>query len=129
MNRQLLTLGIVLSLGTIGCAGFGVQQGSSLNAQLQHEQGLDELWSATENVPTQGLDTPRYVDQSLGALWNGNVEGPDGVRDDGSARTPNQGDLWNPASVARSWEITERTETKPSRGLLFGASSGREIWY
>lgn len=129
MNKQLLTLGIILSLGTIGCAGFGVQQGSSLTAQIQNEQGLDEFWSSSEDAPTQGLESPRYADQALGGLWHGNVEAPDGVRDDGSARKTNQGDLWNPASVTRSWEINEGSKRTPSRGLLFGDSSSGGIWY
>jgi len=55
MSKQLLTLGIVLSLGTAGCAGFGLQQGSSLSAQLQQERGLDSLWSSSEEAPTGGL--------------------------------------------------------------------------
>jgi hypothetical protein len=69
MSKQLLTLGIILSLGTVGCAGFGVQQGSSLTARLQHEQGLDNLWSSSEPAPTEGLDAPAYADQGLGNLW------------------------------------------------------------
>ena len=69
MSKQLLTLGIILSLGTVGCAGFGVQQGSGLTARLQSEQGLDNLWSSGEPAPTEGLDAPAYADQGLGNLW------------------------------------------------------------
>ena len=69
MSKQLLTLGIILSLGTVGCAGFGVQQGSSLTARLQSEQGLDNLWSSSEPAPTEGFDAPAYADQGLGNLW------------------------------------------------------------
>jgi len=129
MNNQLLTLGIVLSLGTIGCAGFGVQQGSSLSAQFRNDQGLDGLWRSTEDAPTQGLESAQYADQGLGGLWNESADGPDGVRDDGSAHTRNQGDLWNPASVTRSWEIHEGSEAAPSPGLLFGDSSRGGLWY
>lgn len=129
MNKQLLTLGIILSLGTVGCAGFGVQQSSSLTSQFQKQQGIDALWSSTEEVPGQGLETPRYADQSLGDLWNDGVEGLEAARGDDSAQSRTGGDLWNPASVTRSWE-TNRGETgTPSRGLLFGASSGGGIRY
>ena len=129
MNKQLLALGIILSLGTVGCAGFGVQQSSSLTSQFQNQQGLDELWSATEEAPSQGLETPRYADQSLGDLWNDGVEGLDAVRGDDSSQSRTGSDLWNPASVSRSWD-TKRGETAtPSRSLLFGDSSGGGIWY
>ena len=129
MNKPLLTLGIILSLGTVGCAGFGVQQSSSLSSQFQKQQGLDALWSATETPPAQGLETPRYADQSLDDLWNDGVEDLEAVRGDDSVQSRTGGDLWNPASVTRSWE-TNRGETgTPSRSLLFGDSSGGGIWY
>lgn len=129
MNRSVLTLGIILSLGTVGCAGFGVQQSSSLGAQLQKERGLDELWSSTEEAPTQGLEAPRYAEQGLSNLWNDRVTGVETVGDDGSVQTPNRGDLWNPAAVSRSWEINEGRKASPLGGLLFGDSSGGGIWY
>ncbi len=129
MNKPLLTLGIILSLGTVGCAGFGVQQSSSLSSQFQKQQGLDELWSATEEAPAQGLETPRYADQSLDDLWNEGVEDLEAVRGDDSPQSRTGGDLWNPASVSRSWE-SKRGETRaPSRSLLFGDSSSGGIWY
>jgi hypothetical protein len=129
MNKPLLTLGIILSLGTVGCAGFGVQQTSSLSSQFRKQQGLDGLWSATEQAPGQGLETPRYADQSLGELWNEGVEAVEAVRGDDPSQPRTGGDLWNPASVTRSWE-TDRGETQaPSRSLLFGDSSGGGIHY
>ena len=129
MNKPLLTLGIILSLGTVGCAGFGVQQSSSLSSQFQKQQGLDELWSAAEQAPAQGLETPRYADQSLGDLWNEGVEDLEAVRGDDSPQSRTGGDLWNPASVSRSWETTRGETGTPSRSLLFGDSSSSGIWY
>ncbi|MGB5265259.1 MAG: hypothetical protein WBN30_01645 [Polyangiales bacterium] len=129
MNKPLLTLGIILSLGTVGCAGFGVQQSSSLSSQFQKQQGLDELWSATEQAPAKGLETPRYADQSLGDLWNEGVEDLEAVRGDVSPQSRTGGDLWNPASVSRSWETTRGETGTPSRSLLFGDSSSGGIWY
>ncbi len=128
MNRSLLTIGIILSLGTVGCAGFGVQQSSSLSGQFQKQQGLDELWSSSEEAPAQGLETPRYADQSLGDLWNEGVDGLEAVRDD-APQTSQAGDLWNPASVSRSWETNSGKTASPSRSLLFGDSSRGGIWY
>ena len=70
MNKSVLTIGIVLSLGTVGCAGVGVQQGPSLTAHAQTEQGLDRLWVAREEVPTQGLEAGPYAEQGLDGLWD-----------------------------------------------------------
>jgi hypothetical protein len=70
MNKQALTFGIVLAIGTMGCAGFGLQQGSSLSAQLEQTQGLDKLWSSAVRVSAQGLEAPLYGEQELGDLWN-----------------------------------------------------------
>jgi hypothetical protein len=78
MNKPLLTIGILLSLGTVGCAGFGVQHGSSLTARVQDEQGVDNLWVTHvdnlwvthEEAPTQGLEAPAYAEQGLGGLWD-----------------------------------------------------------
>lgn len=129
MNRSLLTIGIILSLGTVGCAGFGVQQSSSLSGQFQKQQGLDELWSSSEEAPAQGLETPRYADQSLGDLWNEGVDGLEAVRGDDTPETSTAGDLWNPPSVSRSWESNPGKARTPSRSLLFGDSPGGRIWY
>jgi len=129
MNKSLLTVGIILSLGTVGCAGFGVQQTSSLSGQFQNQRGLDGLWSATEQAPSQGLETPRYADQSLGELWNEEVEGVETVRGDDPSQRRTGGDLWNPADVTRSWESSRGETETPSRGLLFGESANGGIWY
>lgn len=129
MNKSVLSIGIVLSLGTAGCAGFGLQQSSSLGAQYQQERGVDPLWTASEQAPARGLETPRYAQQSLGGLWDRGVEAPEGALDDSSAQRSTGGDLWNPASVSRSWEISEEPNRTPSRGILFGESVQDGIWY
>jgi hypothetical protein len=70
MNKSLLTIGILLSLSTAGCAGMGVQHGSSLHASVQQEPGLDSLWLARKKAPVQGLEAPAYAEQALGGLWD-----------------------------------------------------------
>ena len=97
MSKQLLTLGIILSLGTVGCAGFGVQQGSSLSAGLQHERGLDNLWSASERAPTQGLETRHYAEQELGDLWNDGEDVETSGGDKGFYANQALGNIWNSA--------------------------------
>ena len=126
MSKQLLTLGIVLSLGTAGCAGFGLQQGSSLSAQLQQERGLDSLWSSSEEAPTGGLEAPLYAEQGLGGLWTRSAE-PAPVVDGISDQARSSGDLWNPVSVARSWEVEGAgPASRPPRGLHLSNSSRRK---
>ena len=98
MSKQLLTLGIVLSLGTVGCAGFGVQQGSSLTAQFQNERGLDRLWTSREETPRAGLEAPLYADQGLGDLWSPQENGHETEAsggDKGFYVTQRLGNLWN----------------------------------
>ena len=95
MNKQLLTIGIVLSLGTVGCAGLGVQHGSSLTAQVQNEQGLDNLWVASEKASTEGLEAPVYAEQGLGALWNTHEEAETSAGAIGSYANRSLGNLWN----------------------------------
>ena len=98
MSKQLLTLGIVLSLGTVGCAGFGVQQGSSLTAQFQNERGLDNLWTSSEETPTAGLEAPLYADQGLGDVWSPQENGHEAEAsggDQGFYVTQRLGNLWN----------------------------------
>jgi hypothetical protein len=98
MSKQLLTLGIVLSLGTVGCAGFGVQQGSSLTAQFQNERGLDKLWTSREETPTAGLEAPLSADQGLGDLWNPQENGQEAETsgsDRGFYMSQRLGNLWN----------------------------------
>ena len=70
--------------------------------------------------------TPSRVSATFGMTRATAVET---LRDDGSVQTPNQGDLWNPASVSRSWEVNEGRKASPLGGLLFGESSGGGIWY
>jgi hypothetical protein len=129
MNKSMLSIGIVLSLGTAGCAGFGLQQSSSLGARYQQERGVDALWTATEEPPGQGLEAPRYAQEGVGDLWNESAEAPDGVLEGSTAQAPKGSDLWNPASVSRSWEIKEKAESAPSRGFLFGETLRDGIWY
>lgn len=117
MNKQLLTLGIILSLGTVGCAGFGVQQSSSLTGQLRQEQGLDNLWAAEEQPPTGGLEAPRYANRSVLDLWDGAEPAPEGVADPGYYRSRSGGDLWNPASVSRAWDSEGSPSDGRDRGL------------
>jgi hypothetical protein len=125
MNKQVLTLGIVLALGTAGCAGFGVQQGSSLSAQVQQERGLDSLWSSSEEAPPGALEAPLYAEQALGGLWTRSAD-PAPVVDTISREGRSSGDLWNRASVARSWEVEGASPAgRPSRGLTLSDSSGR----
>lgn len=99
MKNQARILGIVLALGTSGCAGFGLQQGSSLGAQLQQEQGLDQLWSAGNRVPTQGVEIPLYGDQGLGTLWNPSAEGPTAPSGARFVQNRALGSLWLSASA------------------------------
>ena len=129
MNKSVLSIGIVLSLGTVGCAGFGVPQSSSLAAQYQQERGVDPLWTATEERPGQGLEKPRYAQQGVGALWYESVEAPEGVLEGSAADAPKGSDLWNPASVSRSWETSDEPDRAPSRGFLFGETLRDGIWY
>lgn len=95
MNKSLLTIGILVSLSTVGCAGSGVQHGSSLHANVQDEQGLDHLWLAHEEAPTGGFEAPAYAEQGLGGLWDAR-EAPAGS-DDAATRSfasRSLGNLW-----------------------------------
>ncbi len=128
MNKSILTIGIVLSLGTVGCAGFGVQQGSAVTAHLHQERGVDGLWIATEATPYQGTDdTPRYADQTLGGLWNSDAEGADPALQTESNYGRGLGDLWNSSSVTRSWDINSGAEPAPA-GALFSGSAAARNW-
>ena len=126
MNKPLLTIGILLSLGTIGCAGVGVQPSSSLTAQFQNRtgQGLDELWGESEEFSRQGLQSPSYAG-TLGNLW---MVTPQPIHSAGAvAKTPSGslGDLWNPSSVTRHWATeADPAYAAPSDGLLL-SDNGR----
>jgi hypothetical protein len=93
MNRSMLTLIAILGLGTVGCAGVGIQPTSTLAANA----------------------TIGYADRGLGDLWDAKAERPTGLDHTVTAKNVG-GDLWNPASVARSWE-TEARKPEP-KGLL-----------
>lgn len=110
MNQSLLSIGIILSLGTVGCAGFGVQHNSSLTAQYRAERGLDDLWVTSEEAPPKGTEPPLYAEQELGTLWDVHPDGPEATTEPGYD-VGRGGDLWNPASVTRSWEPS----TAPTR--------------
>jgi hypothetical protein len=110
MNKSLLTIGIILSLGTVGCAGFGAQHNSSLTAQYRAERGVDDLWAANEEAPISA-ETLLYADQKLGTLWEAKTEAPDGIADPTSP-SKRGGDLWNPPSVSRSWEASSKPSTQ-----------------
>jgi hypothetical protein len=109
MSKQLIAIGIIFSMGTVGCAGLGGPQASSLTAQLREERGLDDLWMPARQTGGKGLETPHYAGEGLGNLWQ---------RDEVSTLSPTPdpayyerrsgGDLWNPASVVRSWEPKPR---------------------
>ncbi len=128
MNKPLLSLAIILSLGSVGCAGFGIQQSSSLGGQLRADQGLDELWIAKDASTAPGLEAPRYADQRVLELWDGAEDRPEGRLDPGYDQSRSGGDLWNSASVARSWEREESARDRRDRGLsvpLFSHFSSR----
>ena len=124
MNKSLLSIGIILSLGSVGCAGLGVQQNSSLSGHYQAERGVDELWSTSEEAPPKGAETPLYAEQALGDLWDASSPNPDGVVDPGYD-TERGGDLWNPAAVTRSWE----PGTSEGRDAYRLSQSQGKLWY
>ncbi|UCH28115.1 MAG: hypothetical protein JSV06_07395 [Myxococcales bacterium] len=125
MNKSLLTIGIILSLGTVGCAGFGVQHSSSLAGPTKAERGIDTLWETSEEAPTQDAEVQLYAEQELGTLWDSRTDSPIGVIEneyDGGQG----GDLWNPADVSRPWESGDE---QTSSGNRFSQTSSRGLWY
>lgn len=94
MNKSLLTIGIVLSLGTVGCAGFGAQQGPSLTTYAQAEPGLDDLWAAREEATAQGLEARPYAEQGLGGLWDAREAPLETDRSTRSFADQGLGSLW-----------------------------------
>lgn len=105
MNKPLLTIGILLSFGTVGCAGLGTQHASTLGAQLGEERGLGSLWTSGEAPAQQALEPTGYAGRALG-LWDRDERGPTPEADRGYYQSRSGGDLWNPASVSRSWDRT-----------------------
>ena len=91
MGKPLLIVGLVLSLGSVGCAGFGLHQSSSLGGRARPEQGLDELWLDEERDPARGIEPRFYAEQELGDLWSSAEEDPQtqsGLK--ASTRTPSR---------------------------------------
>ncbi len=124
MNKSLLRFGIILALGSAGCAGFGIQHASSLSERYNTaELGVDSLWEASESQPTQSREIELYAEQSLGSLWDSEARRERTV---GQASRASQGsDLWNPATVSRPWEADEAVEEGRDRAGV--SSSG--LWY
>ena len=70
MNKQLLTIGIVLSFATAACTGFGVQTGPTVAGQFVEEQGLGNLWSETAAEPQEhAMQVELRDDSELADLW------------------------------------------------------------
>jgi hypothetical protein len=115
MNKSLLSIGIVLSLGTMGCAGVGLQHASSLTPQFQREQGLDSLWVSTERAPTQALDIPLYAEDNLGDLWNSNGKAPTAARETPFYEGRSLGDLWNRSSATSTSKNDSSPRLRASR--------------
>jgi hypothetical protein len=126
VNKQLLTIGIILSLGTIGCAGLGTQHASSLTAQIRGDQGLDALWMPARREPAQGIEMRYLGGEGLGSLWQRHEPRPSPVADPAYYERRSGGDLWNPASVTRSWEPKPSpSQARPSGGLIFSGTPSR----
>lgn len=127
MSKQLVIIGIILSLGTVGCAGLGSQQASSLTAQARQERGLDNLWMPSKSARTGGLEPTHYAGEGLGTLWEPrDAPSPGPVADPAYYERRSGGDLWNPASVARSWETRPTTTLeRPTQGRISGRTSPR----
>ena len=84
MNKQVLTLGIVLSFAT-ACSGLSVQTGPTLTSHMVEEQGLGSLWSeTTDPAPVGVMRADVRNDTKLADLWvkadngsNRNGDSPD----------------------------------------------------
>jgi len=92
MNHSALSIAIVITLGISGCAGAGVRQGPSL--------------------PVAGTGS---ASPELGSLWSPDVPEPRGLQQTVAHESVGS-DLWNPAEVARSWEV-QPSKPEP-RGLF-----------
>ena len=83
MNKQVLSLGIVLSFAITACTGLGVQSGPTLSGQIAEEHGLGNLWGepgteASIQVAEIELRDDRalsdlWVEANDGSDWNGNT--------------------------------------------------------
>lgn len=101
MTKLNLTLGIILSLGSVGCAGLSGQASGGLTAIPESPRGIDTLWVAPATESRSGV---------AGTLR----------RTDAQA---SRADLWNPAPAGSGRDA--RTERGPRGGLYVSdASSG-----
>ena len=101
MSKSLLTLGIILSLGTVGCASVGVPQGTSYASVRDSDRGVDTLWQADPTASRAGVA--------------GVVDGASGTE---------RADLWNPAPRTEPARADERPKgglyvSNPSSGIAF----------
>jgi hypothetical protein len=126
MNNQRLTIGILLSLASVGCAGLGAQPASSLAAQLQNRtgQGVDALWDQAAVTPRQGLESPHYA-AGLGNLWIPVSEPVGAVTEAPKTPSASLGDLWNPSSVTRPWVTNASQADADLRGTRLFGDNGR----
>lgn len=110
MNKQVLTLGIVLSFATTACTGLGVQTGPTLTSQIAEEQGLGSLWGKpTNETPVQVMQLELRDDRELADLW---VEA-----DDGSD--------WNGSTTEEAPRATAVLEQLTLPQPVFGSSADR----
>jgi|GEM_PF-2166121 len=99
MNKQARTLGIILALGTTGCAGFGLQRGSNLSPPFLTQNGLDSLWSSPQPLAAPGLEPSPYAEQELGELWNGGEKTAESAEQDRFVEGRTLENLWLSTSV------------------------------
>lgn len=102
MSKPLLTLGIILSLGTVGCASVGAPQGTSYASVRDADRGVDALWQADRSASRAGV---------AGVV-------------DGSSANETRADLWNPATGTEPASADERPKgglyvSNPSSGIAF----------
>ena len=88
MNKSILTIATILSLGTMGCASVGTQYAGTT--------------TAAETASVQ------YATGGLGTLWESSESQPKGVSQSVASKQF-QSDLWTPASVTRP------SETNPEK--------------
>ena len=84
MNKSILAIATILSLGTVGCAGVGTQ------------------YASTASVPKAA--SLQYASGGLGTLWESGPTQPAGL-EQRVAYQDRGADLWTPASVVRPSEI------------------------
>jgi len=101
MNKSILTITAILSLGTVGCAGVGT-----------HTQV-----ASTDNPPP-GASLQYAAGGGLGSLWDSPAERPSGLEQRVALDAASKSDLWTPAStsVAPSW-AHDPAKTDPKAAL------------